>query len=432
MKTGIDRQISAYLSGGLSDLETKELLKWVADDPKHAEHFARCCTLDEFCHELAAENQLERSVAAKKSHFFIQPILGWAAAIILILGCLYFKPWGPSQDTFAIVSQVVGAAGPDGIPIPSGHRFGAEAIELQKGLIRIDFDHGASITLEGPAFVEIKNSMHAFFHYGVATFQVPEAAKGFTVDTVNADVVDLGTAFGLSRQPEGDTDVCVFEGEVEVNGQLVQEGQAVRADATSTIERRSFETEPYENAWPLTSGVLQTTGMMKFVPPGPGFVPGAYEDSEHITVFLEQRKVTLSNDLHVDLADPGEFRKIRHDQGPVLLKGTRVRSYLLQLDPVGQLPKLDPAKSRVQGQITFDQPILGLLASNDKLLATDQSLGHTKADYGKLPRGVEPPKPKLPNAEGRDVVILAADQRTLTLNIAAGSAVDQIRVLVSD
>ena len=432
MKTGIDRQISAYLNDELSDSQTKELLTWIADDPEHAEHFARSCTLDEFCHELAAENRLVRNVAAKKSQYFLQPLLGWAAAIAFILGCLYFKPWESSPDTFAVVSQVVAAAGPDGTPISSGHRFGAEVIKIQKGLIRVDFDHGASMTLEGPAFVEIENSMHAFFHYGVATFQVPEAAKGFTVDTINADVVDLGTAFGLSRQPEGDTDVCVFEGEVEVNGQLVQEGQAVRADTKSTVERRLYETERYQNAWPLTSGVLQMTGMMKFVPPGPGLVPGAYEDSEHITVFLEQRRVTLSDDLRVDLADPGEFRKIRHNKGPVLPRGTRVRSYLLQLDPVGQVPKLDPSKSRVQGQITFDQPILGLLASNDKLLATDPSLGHTKADYGKLPRGVEPPKPKLPNAEGRDVVILAADQRTLTLNIAAGSAVDQIRVLVSD
>jgi hypothetical protein len=434
MKPSIDKQISAYLSESLGESETTELLAWVAEDVQHADHFARCCALDELGRELVAEGRTHASPANSiKSLTHYRTLLALAAAVMLVVaGWVLWSREPPHYDTFAFVSQAVAARDRQGVPIPTGTRFGAEQLEIQRGLIRIDFDHGASMTLEGPAKVELHDAMHAYFHYGVATFQVPEAAKGFTVDTADADVVDLGTAFGLSRHPEGETNVCVFEGEVEVRGQKVQEGQAVRARRGSDVERRDYETTRYEKVWPVTSGVLQTTGMIKFVPPGPDLIPGKFEDNEHITIFLERQQVRLAVPLEVDLADPGEYRRFRHSNGPVIAAETRVRSYLLQLDPIGALDKHDLAKPRAQGQVTFDRPILGLIASSNKLASTDPLLGHPHADYGKLPRGIEPPKRTQVDAPGRDIVILAADQRTLILNFSAGSAVDQIRVLVEE
>ena len=274
--------------------------------------------------------------------------------------------------------------------------------------------------------------MHVFFEEGIATFQVPESAKGFTVDTADAEVIDLGTAFGLTKRIGEETDVCVFEGEVEVAGKLIRAGEAVSANQDG-VQESVFETKIFEKVWPVTAGVLQTTGMMRFVSPGPGFVPGKFEGNEHITVFLERRRVQIAESLEVDLADPGEYRRIRRQKGPRIPGGTIVKSYLLQLDPVGLLDKWDKDKPRVEGQITFDQPIIGLIANGKKLLATDSLLGHPDGHYGDLPRGLEPPKDALDEAEskGKDVLILAADQRTLILNFAAGSAVDQIRVLVA-
>ena len=89
------------------------------------------------------------------------------------------------------------------------------------------------------------------------------------------DVIDLGTAFGVSVGADGETDVCVFEGEVEVSlsegedtPQLVREGFAVRSKPEAdTIDSVDYSTERYEDAWPVTSGVLQATGLMKFVSP---------------------------------------------------------------------------------------------------------------------------------------------------------------------
>ena len=80
-------------------------------------------------------------------------------------------------------------------------------------------------------------------HRGVVTATVPESASGFVIDTDSAHVVDLGTAFGVSVSHAGQTDVCVFEGEVEVSKppvgrksqqtQLLREGEAIRSSKAS-------------------------------------------------------------------------------------------------------------------------------------------------------------------------------------------------------
>ena len=431
MKSDREQQVSVYLSGELSNDQRASLFTWVGESAAHADHFAQACALDQLTQELFAEGRVSLAAGGRHRSSSLKRWPLVAAAVVLVSLTL-IGLFLPTQDpSFARISQSVAARGDDGKVIVANRRTGAETIRLQQGLLRIDFDNGASMTVEGPAKVELRDLTHAYLHFGVATIHVPESAHGFTVDTADAEVVDLGTAFGLARDQDGRTHVCVFEGEVEVDGQRVGEGEAVQTGGKAALEHRNFETTRYEKAWPLTAGVLQTTGMMRVVPPGPGLVPGAYEDSSRFVVFLERQHALLEQDLTVDLADPGEFRRLRRQAGPQIAAGTAVRSYLLQLDPVGQLPKNDPGKSRVNGQITFDRPILGVIAGNDKLLATDVLLGHPQGNYGHLPRGAEPPKQKHLELEGRDIVILAADQRTLILNMAAGSAVDQLRVLIA-
>ena len=65
-------------------------------------------------------------------------------------------------------------------------------------------------------------------------------------------------------------------------------------------------------------------------------------------------------------------------------------------------------------------------------MTTDELLGHPLGDYGGQRRGIEPTRPDdLPDS-GRDHVILSQDRKTLSLDLSASSAVDQIRVIVSE
>ncbi len=431
-----EKQLSRYLHGESSEEETRELLGWVAGNDQNSAAFARACVVDELTGELIEEGRLTEVDATSFKSPVSHIAIGWRIAAVLaisLIGLTILRHFLLTSSEFAIVAQSVGARLPDGSAIEIDRKVGREIFEIGEGLVRLDFSHGASMTVEGPARFELRDAMHVFFDEGIATFQVPESAKGFTVDTADAEVIDLGTAFGLSRREGETTDVCVFEGEVKVEGKLIRAGEAISARQGAGIESSAFETTIYENAWPVTSGVLQTTGRMRFVSPGPGLVPGKFEDNEHFTVFLERRYARTSEPVQVDLTDPGEFRRIRRNDGPEIPAGVEVRSYLIQLDPVGLLEKYDGDKPRVQGQITFDQPILALIASGRKLLQSDAMLGHENGDYGSLPRGLEAPKSDTDEAvsEGKDILILAADQRTLILNFAAASAVDQLRVLVA-
>ncbi|MEJ6719979.1 MAG: FecR domain-containing protein, partial [Akkermansiaceae bacterium] len=220
--------------------------------------------------------------------------LGIAASLALLAGIFSLRTTDSKSP--ASITQVVGAYRGDGTAYVAGEPVGQGTQLLDRGLLRLDFLNGARVSIEGPAQFEVTSEMRMVLHRGVVTATIPESAIGFVVDTTAAHVVDLGTSFGVSVGKDGLTDVCVFDGEVEVTNQtdaaprIVREGQAVRTSGPSkAIDSVAYETTQFENAWPMNSGVLQTTGSMRFVSPGPDFHPGNYEDNEHIIVFPERR-----------------------------------------------------------------------------------------------------------------------------------------------
>jgi hypothetical protein len=280
----------------------------------------------------------------------------------------------------------------------------------------------------------LTNENRVVLHRGVVTATIPEAAVGFVVDTAAAQVVDLGTSFGVSVSEAGLTDVCVFDGEVEVSGpsgtpKLVREGQAVRTgEGTKTIDAVDYETAAFENAWPVNLGVLQTTGSMRFVKPGPDFHPGNYEDNEHIVVFPERQGFAVAEATRVDMVDPGEYARSKYHDKPMLAAGTRLTSYLLQLNayPEGENPN---RRRSVRGQITFAKPIVGVITMNRLLNESELVFGIPNVEYPSA-RTIEP-RPEGDQRPGFDSLILAADQRTLLIELRENPGhIDQVRVLV--
>ncbi|HSI61666.1 MAG TPA: LamG-like jellyroll fold domain-containing protein, partial [Candidatus Saccharimonadia bacterium] len=75
---------------------------------------------------------------------------------------------------------------------------------------------GASVTLEGRSELEIVSVNEAKCAHGQMRVHVPPHARGFKLTTPDAEVVDLGTEFGLKVSETGRAEVHVFDGEVEV------------------------------------------------------------------------------------------------------------------------------------------------------------------------------------------------------------------------
>jgi hypothetical protein len=386
------------------------------------------------------------SVQAPASQFRTSHLgLAVAGAVLATAASLFiFLPFPDTQsqrnnDSPAIARLAYASHAKWGIKERSqGDRFDKGKVHLETGLARLDFCNGATVTLQGPAEFEIVSPDRTVLSSGILTASVPDSAVGFKVLTPAMDVVDLGTAFGVSVGGNGETDVCVFEGEVEVSRtdskntpQLVREGSAVRSSPKAeSIDSVAYATMRYENAWPVTSGVLQATGLMKFVSPGPGFVPGRIEDSNRILVFRECSRVILKSDLEVNVTEPGQYIRVRRWNRQSIGAGQVVGSYLLQLNPIGEFFRNENDGARVIGQITFNRPILGLIGGTTQLISTDELLGHPRGNYGNTRRGIEPARPDDQPDSGRDNVTLSNDRRTLSLDLSASSAVDQIRVIV--
>ncbi|MDA7915171.1 FecR domain-containing protein, partial [bacterium] len=121
-----------------------------------------------------------------------------------------------------------------------GDALSVGVVGLDSGVAQIEFFCGATVILEGPARLMLESSTVARLQSGQLRAQVPPAARGFQIHADGLKVVDLGTEFGVAIN-EGEADVQVFDGEVELyqsNGEqrLVSAGNAVTHAANGVIE----------------------------------------------------------------------------------------------------------------------------------------------------------------------------------------------------
>lgn len=87
-------------------------------------------------------------------------------------------------------------------------------LQLDSGLVRLDFFSGVRMTVQGPARIELRSAWEVFLDSGSVRCEVSEMGKGFRVQTRGMDVVDLGTEFGMRVGPSGDPEVHVISGKV--------------------------------------------------------------------------------------------------------------------------------------------------------------------------------------------------------------------------
>jgi hypothetical protein len=139
-------------------------------------------------------------------------------------------------------------AGSD-LPTVVNAKLGRGTLALVQGIATLRFKNGATIMMEAPTTLEIHDAMHCRLVEGSVVAEVPEPAHGFTIDTADMKVVDLGTKFGLAAARTGNSQVRVFKGEVEVGG--VRDGKMQRL-----LEGKGM----HIGAAPVASGAEPTRG----------------------------------------------------------------------------------------------------------------------------------------------------------------------------
>ncbi|WP_166831915.1 carbohydrate-binding protein [Thalassoroseus pseudoceratinae] len=335
---------------------------------------------------------------------------------------------------------------------------------LEEGVAKLLFPWGTEVALEAPAEFEFCEDGSKFLRNGQLVAKVSAEDSGFTIDTPAIRLIDLGTEFGLSTNSQGESEVHVFKGSVEVRPRFVEAssdqssitlgtGQANGFDMVGPIVRSiAFNPKRFSKAWQLNNRIAQTTGGMRFTHPAPSSVAEGETESSETQLLFAERQHTLNQPLAVTFTEPGLYTTF-NDRISWLPEGLHVESYLVHFDPVGSTNNQSPVT--VEGSVTFDRPIIAVIARGDQLSQSDPWLASPRTEYL--------PKPNFRQLEGDDFsanitpaygmrgmtglwnihythespapndwVRLSSDRKTLTVRSTAGGESDQLRVLVSD
>lgn len=448
----IQTWLDQWRDGTLLEEDQAAMEQWLKADPSHMPQFVAAAAREQLLCEIAREELLSDEVRGMATipadvvphtgrRRTMAALLATVAVITMVVW--FRRPAGPNpgpqppmvrqERAFASVAFVEDSDS----RLEAGDRLTAETIQFERGVVRLLFDDGVEVTLQGPVDYRLVAPGQTQLRTGVLTAAVPAGAEGFCVDTPAAQVVDLGTAFGIEQTADGLSHVVVFDGEVEVvsdsEKRLLTEGETLQLTADGRMQAAEMATTAFEKLWPAASGIRGSSGAFEFAPQWPRRLNRVESDSR-IFVLPEGYARALPEDCPVDLASPPGAAVGAAQTAGVIAAGQRVRSFLLQFNPVnagtvgpgGGRPFGNRRNGRrITGRITFERPVLGLIVETNTLVATDELFSFSRGG-GLFGRGLEMGAPRI-----ADVVTLSDDRSTLTLDLFVVDRLsDHVRVIV--
>ncbi|MFC3123229.1 LamG-like jellyroll fold domain-containing protein [Agaribacter flavus] len=242
-------------------------------------------------------------------------ISGFSMAACLLLTITYFmgsiKSDNPlsqpianeiNHDGVALIANAVGLA--PGSPFRSGEAITPGELKIDQGFLELEFYQGALLKIAGPAHLDIIDEQRVKLHTGKVMTDVPTVAIGFTIDTPNSEVVDLGTAIGVSVDANGDSQVHVFDGLVEAR---TESGEAQRIEKGDAVNFFSPNTSDWSEATANSSKFEEFSQIDALI---------LSEDNEKHTKWQERKAQTLQDEALVAYYDfeveANKFRKLKN------------------------------------------------------------------------------------------------------------------------
>ena len=154
------------------------------------------------------------------------------AAISSLAACLLFLLfgfiWSDTTTAGPVVARITNRAHVE--LLQQQHAWTADVLtadtyELRTGLLSFTYDNGVNVLVESPARFTLSNNNSMILTMGRLSSHVPPTGVGFTVHTPEAEVIDLGTEFGVDVTPDGNSEVHVFKGLVNVRSTMSPPGQ---------------------------------------------------------------------------------------------------------------------------------------------------------------------------------------------------------------
>jgi hypothetical protein len=205
---------------------------------------------------------------------------GIAAAILIFLvlaGMLVSRPRSThvAANPPARIASVASTTDAkwEGITPSTNMPLPEAGLRLLSGFAILNLNNGSQIVVDGPTRFTLQPGGIALAE-GSLSAHVSPSAKGFTVRTAGASIVDLGTEFGVWANAKGDTTIKVFKGRVSLQT-LTPTNPPVTEIVTENSARQVIDGAI--SAIPFDAAAMVPPGQMdRWVAAGAGEFPAAF------------------------------------------------------------------------------------------------------------------------------------------------------------
>lgn len=243
----LERLLMGLVDGELSPAERQHLAALLRDDPALQQQYRDYLLLDALLSWEQPQSVEREQTPDPSTHVTlhaqraVRPVLLAVAAAAVLLATGVFLLWPraqppgvvavvrhgedpavdlevePAASGLAVLTRSVRARWAADSRQPGvGAAVGPGRLRLEAGLVQLEFYSGATLVVEGPADLELLSADRLRCRAGRLRATVPPQARGFTVLSDTARLVDLGTEFGVDVAPSGATELHVFTGKVRV------------------------------------------------------------------------------------------------------------------------------------------------------------------------------------------------------------------------
>jgi hypothetical protein len=225
----------AMVEGTITEAEAARLAELLRGNPEAQRDYLRYLDLEASLHVEMRGGV--RSRPEERLRPWKKTALAAAALLMIGLAGLFAlraqaAPAVLARSHEAVWSRPSGALGTGAALRGGGYR-------LEKGIVEVRFSSGVTALIEGPSAFELSTPLEMRLQSGKVVCRADPGTKGFAVQTSKAEVLDLGTEFGVRVGEAGRTEVQVYEGEVitrlkgaGANERRLLGGQAVDVDAS--------------------------------------------------------------------------------------------------------------------------------------------------------------------------------------------------------
>ena len=259
-----DDLVRCVADGSATEEELRTLARMMRSDPRFAKRYA----LQMHVHALLTCQmgqewpEAETAVTANGRDVWRWVAAAAAAVAVTALGWIWTLGLGgprasrPGADCIATVVSSRHGQWADGREVTAGTVLLAGVWEWQGGLVELVTRDRTVLLVEAPASLEIVNALYARLLSGKLVVRMAEGCSGFVVETPKMTVLDLGTEFGVSVSPTGESQVQVYNGKVraETAGKAsrreLKAGESVRADEKGGLVEESYDEKRFIRRFP--------------------------------------------------------------------------------------------------------------------------------------------------------------------------------------